>query len=213
MEAGGGPAGRRPERRRVGRQAEGLLRQRSLPAWAETTWLRSAGLERGPEGETPKPIVNDWWLIPHWLMRHARVPFVFRDERARRFLTDLKLCPCYAGRVKGNPVHRRGSRRSGPPVDPVAALIAYAVKLHDNGDGHGVDWAKVAETGFRAAFTCLDNAKGDARALNVVRRVHDGAYTRLAGSPDSATPYSDDRPKAPPLMPDAGLNPDLELNR
>ena len=135
------------------------------------------------------------------------------DERACRLLTDLKLCPCYAGRVKGNPVHRRGSRQKGPPADPVAALLAYAVKLHDKGDGHGVDWAKVAATGFRAAFLCLDNAKGDARALSVARRVHDGAYTRMTGSPDSATPYTDDRPEAPPLMPDADLHPDFEMNR
>ena len=72
---------------------------------------------------------------------------------------------------------------------------------------------KGAVTLFKAAFVSLDNAKGDARALSVARRVHDGAYTRLAGSPDSATPYTHDRTEAPPFMPDASLHPDLELNR
>ena len=39
--------------------------------------LRSAGLERGPKG-TPKPTVNNWWLIPDWLMRLLAYPNVAR---------------------------------------------------------------------------------------------------------------------------------------
>ena len=94
--------------------------------------------------------------------------------------------------------NRRAERRVRPY--PRAALI------------DDVAQQPVGRPGQITAFTCLDNAKGDVRALSVARRVHDGAYTRMAGSPDSATPYADDRPEAPPLMPDAGLHPDLELN-
>ena len=63
-------------------------------------------------------------------------------------------------------------------------MLAYAVKLHDKGDGQGVDGAKVAGTLFKTQFQCLDNAKGDARALSIARRVQDIAYTRMAGPPD-----------------------------
>ena len=114
--------------------------------------------------------------------------------------------------VKGNPVHRRGARRRGPPGDPVAALRDYTIKLLDKGDGRGIDWSKAAETAFRVAFSCLDEAKGDERAMNVIRRVQDLAYTRMVGTADSGLPYTSDRPEAPPFMPDAELSPDFELN-
>jgi hypothetical protein len=76
--------------------------------------------------------------------------------------------------------HKRATRGRMPPPDPVTALRDYAIKLHDKGDGHGADWARVVETAFRVWFLCLDE-----RAQTVARRVHDGAYNRLAGSPDS----------------------------
>jgi hypothetical protein len=62
---------------------------------------------------------------------------------------------CYAGGVKEYSGHERSPRRRGPPADPVTELRAYAVKLHDKGDGHGVDWAKVAEMALRVGFSCL----------------------------------------------------------
>jgi hypothetical protein len=114
--------------------------------------------------------------------------------------------------VKGNPVHRRGPRRKAPPADPATALRDAAVKLHDRGDGHGVDWATAAAFLLKAAFSCLDEAKGDARAYSVARRVHDGAYNRMSGSPDSATPYAADPTQAPSFMPESDLHPDPELN-
>jgi hypothetical protein len=95
--------------------------------------------------------------------------------------------------VKGNPVHRRGPRRKAPPADPATALRDAAVKLHDRGDGHGVDWATAAAFLLKAAFSCLDEAKGDARAY-------------------SATPYAADPTQAPSFMPESDLHPDPELN-
>lgn len=91
--------------------------------------------------------------------------------------------------VKGNPAHRRGSRRRGPPADPVAALRDYAIKLHDKGDGRGVDWSKVAEAALRVAFSCLrELPPGDKGLQSVARCAHDAAYSLMAGSPDSETP-------------------------
>ena len=102
--------------------------------------------------------------------------------------------------------HRRGPRRSSPPADPVTALL-------DKGDGHGTDWPNAAAALFKAAFSCLDEAKGDARALTVARRVQDGAYNRMVGTSDSELPYTADRPEEPPpLMPEAGPQPDFEMH-
>jgi hypothetical protein len=114
--------------------------------------------------------------------------------------------------VKGNR-HKRTTRGRTPPPDPVTALRDFAIKLHDKGDGRGIDWARAAETVFRVAFSCLDEAKGDERARSVARRVHDGAYSRMAGSPDSETPYAAQSPEAPQFTADPELNPDFGLDR
>ena len=73
-------------------------------------------------------------------------------------------------------------------LDDIAAEIDPPV------DGHGVDWTKVAETGFRAAFTCLNNAKGDAQALNVAAPIT--AHTPAGGFAGQRDAYTDARPKA-----------------
>ena len=112
-----------------------------------------------------------------------------------------KIEAAMLGLVKPYAGNKRTSRKPVTPEEMTAALQAHAVKLHDKGDGHGVDWPAVAADLFKAAFACLDQAKGDGQALKVARRVHDGAYNRLVGSPDTETPYGDKRPERPPGLP------------
>lgn len=81
-------------------------------------------------------------------------------------------------------------------------LRDYAIKLYDKGDGRAVDWAKVAETLMKVGFSCIDELPPtDDRAQQVVRRVHGGAYNRMAGTPDDGTPYTADRAERPPFSP------------
>lgn len=85
-----------------------------------------------------------------------------------------------------------------PPLDPVEALRAYAIQLHDKGDGHGVDWAKVAETCCKVAFSCMrELPPGDKGLHSVARRAHDAAYSLMTDAPDSGTPYTADRAGQP----------------
>ena len=65
------------------------------------------------------------------------------------------------------------------------------VDLFDKGDGHEADWPVMAQTVFAAAFSLLDEAKGDDRAMKVLRRVEVSLYERLAGKPEA-----DDLPPA-----------------
>jgi hypothetical protein len=96
----------------------------------------------------------------------------------------------------------------------VTALRAYAIKLHDKEDGHGVDWARVAETLFRVGFSCLrELPPGDKGLHSVARRAHDAAYSLMIDAPDSGTPYTADRPEKPPPTIDAAPHLDFELNR
>lgn len=60
----------------------------------------------------------------------------------------------------------------------------YAITLYDKQDGHAADWPLVAQLLFKAAFGCIDEAKGDERARSVLRRVEAGLYDRLAGNGD-----------------------------
>ncbi|MDX7951790.1 hypothetical protein P7D22_11480 [Lichenihabitans sp. Uapishka_5] len=67
----------------------------------------------------------------------------------------------------------------------------YAIQLHDQGDGHGVDWAKVAETCCKVAFRCLRELPPDDRDLHsVARRAHDAAYSLMTATSDSGAPYT-----------------------
>lgn len=108
--------------------------------------------------------------------------------------------------------YRPRSRRSAAPVDPATELHRLTVKLFDQGDGRAIDWPKAAEVLFKVAFRCLDEARGDDRAMKVVRRVHDGAYNRLAGSPDSGMPYTSDPLPRPPAGLVAGPEPEHDFH-
>jgi hypothetical protein len=57
----------------------------------------------------------------------------------------------------------------------------FAVKLFDRQDGEGVNWRMIAETLFKAAFDVLDRLPEDQKRA-VARRVHEGAYDRMAGN-------------------------------
>lgn len=110
--------------------------------------------------------------------------------------------------MKPRPPHRRGSR-SGLPADPYTALRDYAIRLHDKGDGHGVDWAKVAETCCKVAFSCMrELPPGDKGLHNVARRAHDAAaYSLMTEAPDSGTPYTTERADRPSANPDPSFAP------
>lgn len=109
--------------------------------------------------------------------------------------------------------YRGRSRGPAAPVDPVEAIRRYVVKLFDKGEGHAVDWPKVAEALFRVGFDCVDEAKGDNRAAQVVRRVQAGAYNRMAGTPDDASPYTSDAPSRSMAGQGPELSPGRDLSR
>lgn len=78
----------------------------------------------------------------------------------------------------------------------------FAVKLHDQQDGQGVDWRLLAETLFRASFDVLDRLPVD-QCKAVALRVHEGSYacaTREAGENSGGEP----EPVGPgPTLPNA----------
>ena len=116
------------------------------------------------------------------------------------------------GAVKPHGGYRRRRTGPAPSDDPATALHRYAVKLFDKGDGRAVDWPKVAATLFKVAFACVDEARGDERAAKVVRRVHDGAYNRMAGTSDSGMPYTSDPLPRPPAGPAPELGPEHDFH-
>ena len=111
--------------------------------------------------------------------------------------------------MKGYPSKR--PRRTSQPVDPVTALRNYAIRLHEKGDGHGVDWARVAEACFRVGFGCLRELPPDDKGLHsVARRAHDAAYGLMTGSPDSGTPYMAAQPERLSAAPYLTPSPELD---
>lgn len=101
-------------------------------------------------------------------------------------------------------------------AERLVALRDYAIKLYDKGDGRGVDWSQVGALCFGAGFSCLKELPPDDQGLHTVaRRAHDAAYGLMTGSPDSATPYTADRPERPPFSPDPEPRPgyDHDLRR
>ena len=91
------------------------------------------------------------------------------------------------GRAKIGGMARRktaAAARPSPPADAKAgaALVRqFVVGLFDRRDGNGVNWKLVAETLFKAAFDVLDKLPEDDRRA-MARRVHAGAYDRVAGN-------------------------------
>ena len=200
----GGPQGQGPRFRVSDRHPPG---RRRLPGFGPS------GLERGPQGRR----LNLLSTIPGPDSSGrcaARVPCVFGENGASVSIYQCRPASCYSDRVRNYSGHRRAPRRSAQPADPVTALRAYAVKLHDKGDGHGVNWARVAASLVEAGMSCLRELPHDNNNVQTVaRRAHDAAYSVMMGSPDSGTPYTADRPEAPPFTADAEPNSDFELNR
>ena len=108
--------------------------------------------------------------------------------------------------------HRRRPPRKVQNEDPATLLHRYAVSLFDKGDGRAIDWPRAAIALFTAGLTCIDETRDTKDGQTVLRRVHDAAYTRLAGSQDSGTPFAPDRPEAPPLTPGAVPHSDLDFH-
>lgn len=113
--------------------------------------------------------------------------------------------------------NKRRGRAPGPQTDEErsAAIFTYAVKLYDKGDGRAVDWPMVAAMLFKAGFAGLDEAKGTARAAQVLRRFEAHLYDRTVGNPDDGTAYTSAQPLQPPAGPGAGPapGPDHDMHR
>jgi len=59
------------------------------------------------------------------------------------------------------------------------------IGLFDREDGKAADWPLIADTLFKAAFAALDEVgPGNAKTEALLRRVHDGAYNRIARNQD-----------------------------
>ncbi len=87
--------------------------------------------------------------------------------------------PC---QTSGMVRHTKTRPAPRPPTDAVegaAAVLKATVKLFDRHDGEGVNWPMIAETLFKAAFNVLDRLPDDQKQP-VARRVHAGAYDRMA---------------------------------
>lgn len=95
-------------------------------------------------------------------------------------------------------------QRPSTVEEGAAWLRAYTIAMFDQGDGRGVDWPVIAQTAFAAAFSVLDEAKGDDRAMKVLRRVEISLYERLAQTHDDTLPHPlgmGPAPAAKPLPP------------
>ena len=85
-----------------------------------------------------------------------------------------------------------GKRRTAPPSlppgpskslkDGAAAVIRAATRLFDRQDGEGVDKPLLASILFTAAFDVLDRIGDEEQRRKLARRVHAGAYERMAGN-------------------------------
>jgi DNA-directed RNA polymerase specialized sigma24 family protein len=63
----------------------------------------------------------------------------------------------------------------------------FAIKLFDRDEGEAANWPLIADTPFKAAFDALDKSPDDASRALLLRRVHTGAYDRLAAVCDPAS--------------------------
>lgn len=82
----------------------------------------------------------------------------------------------------------RKALSSKPPATTEAGAAhvrEFIIKLYDRQDGQGADWKLVAETLFRASFDILDKLPDDDCRM-VARRVHEGAYGRMAEGPKAS---------------------------
>ena len=77
-----------------------------------------------------------------------------------------------------------------PPADAKAAapfVRSYMIDLFEKEDGAAADWSLISETLFRAAFEAVETIPDDARRLSLLRRVHEGSYSRLTASPGAGS--------------------------
>lgn len=86
-----------------------------------------------------------------------------------------------------------GASRTRPADAKAAApfVRSYMIGLFEKEDGAAADWSLISETLFRAAFEAVETIPDGARRLSLLRRVHEGSYSRLTGSPvaESGLPY------------------------
>jgi len=91
-------------------------------------------------------------------------------------------------------------RRTQPPRPPAAPpataeagaarVRALLVQLFDRKDGTGADWPLMLESLFRAGFEIADGRPDDEARRAIMRRVHEGSYTRLAGDSGEGKPVT-----------------------
>jgi hypothetical protein len=100
---------------------------------------------------------------------------------------------------------RAAPRPPANATEGAAAVLKATVKLFDRQDGEGVNWRVIAETLFKAAFDVLDRLPDDQKQA-IARRIHAGAYDRMAGNAGSNSGESTgpDRAAEPP-SPGAGV--------
>jgi hypothetical protein len=80
------------------------------------------------------------------------------------------------------------ARTPKKPADAVVGAVLvrkFAIKLFDRDEGEAANWPLIADTLFKAAFDALDRSPDDASRAALLRRVHTGAYDRLAADPAS----------------------------
>src|SRR5437588_142320 len=78
---------------------------------------------------------------------------------------------------------RRSPAKRPPPATPeegAAYVRKFMLELFDRKDGEAADWSLIARTLFVAAFDAADRLPRDNARHALLRRVHEGAYNRLA---------------------------------
>jgi len=58
-------------------------------------------------------------------------------------------------------------------------LRKFMIDLFDREDGRAANWVLIAATCFKMGFEAVDEIPDEARPVPLMRRVHDGAYSRL----------------------------------
>ena len=77
---------------------------------------------------------------------------------------------------------------AGPPANAeegAQRVRALLVQTFDRKEGTGADWPLLLESLFRAGFQITDERPDDEARRLLMRRVHAGAYDRLAGNSEA----------------------------
>jgi len=78
--------------------------------------------------------------------------------------------------------------------DGALMVRKFMIDLFDREDGRAANWPLIAETLFKVAFEALDEVPADAMPEQLLRRVHDGVYSRLVSK--EKAPLAADSPEA-----------------